>query len=236
MVHALTEPQDRLADLVSSLSLHSHPFGHLLEPVGQAMHGMDNVSKLGRDVRNLADALPNLVAKLVHLHDAGRDAILHFLNHALDVQGRDGGRIGQPARGVGNPTLRRGRQADGRDAARDIEAGVALDADGLQGDLLAAHALGVRNVFVVMGDPTSVGDYPDAMDNYEGGRTFGNFERRLPQTDDMGRRLKYREWDVNPLRPGVNRGPERLVTGSDGTAYYTDDHYSTFKKIRGSTP
>ncbi len=37
----------------------------------------------------------------------------------------------------------------------------------VQGDLLAAHAIGVRNVFVVMGDPTSVGDYPDAMDNYD---------------------------------------------------------------------
>lgn len=37
----------------------------------------------------------------------------------------------------------------------------------VQGDLLAAHALEVRNVFVVMGDPTSIGDYPDAMDNYD---------------------------------------------------------------------
>ena len=37
----------------------------------------------------------------------------------------------------------------------------------VQGDLLAAHALGVRNVFVVMGDPTAVGDYPGAMDNYD---------------------------------------------------------------------
>lgn len=37
----------------------------------------------------------------------------------------------------------------------------------VQGDLLASHALGVRNVFVVMGDPTSIGDYPDAMDNYD---------------------------------------------------------------------
>ena len=37
----------------------------------------------------------------------------------------------------------------------------------VQGDLLAAHALNVRNVFVVMGDPTSIGDYPDAMDNYD---------------------------------------------------------------------
>ncbi len=37
----------------------------------------------------------------------------------------------------------------------------------VQGDLLAAHALGLRNIFVVMGDPTSVGDYPEAMDNFD---------------------------------------------------------------------
>ena len=37
----------------------------------------------------------------------------------------------------------------------------------IQGDLLAAHALGVRNVFVVMGDPTAVGDYPEAMDDFD---------------------------------------------------------------------
>ncbi|MBN2471973.1 MAG: bifunctional homocysteine S-methyltransferase/methylenetetrahydrofolate reductase [Anaerolineae bacterium] len=37
----------------------------------------------------------------------------------------------------------------------------------VQGDLLAAHALGLRNLFVVMGDPTHLGDYPDAMDNYD---------------------------------------------------------------------
>lgn len=37
----------------------------------------------------------------------------------------------------------------------------------VQGDLLAAHALGIRNVFVVMGDPTEIGDYPDAMDEYD---------------------------------------------------------------------
>ena len=37
----------------------------------------------------------------------------------------------------------------------------------VQGDLLAAHALGIRNVFVMMGDPTSIGDYPEAHDNYD---------------------------------------------------------------------
>src|SRR6185295_16239018 len=37
----------------------------------------------------------------------------------------------------------------------------------VQGDLLAAHALGIRNIFVIMGDPTSIGDYPEATDNYD---------------------------------------------------------------------
>ncbi len=37
----------------------------------------------------------------------------------------------------------------------------------VQGDLLAAHALGVRHLFVVMGDPTAIGDYPEAMDQYD---------------------------------------------------------------------
>ncbi len=37
----------------------------------------------------------------------------------------------------------------------------------VQGDLLAAHALGIRNLFVVLGDPTSIGDYPEAMDHYD---------------------------------------------------------------------
>ena len=46
------------------------------------------------------------------------------------------------------------------------------------------------------------------------------------------RHIKYREWDTHPLRHGVNRGAERLITGSDGSAYFTEDHYRTFKKIR----
>ena len=37
----------------------------------------------------------------------------------------------------------------------------------VQGDLLAAHALGIRNLFVVMGDPTAAGDFPQAADNFD---------------------------------------------------------------------
>ena len=34
----------------------------------------------------------------------------------------------------------------------------------IQGDLLASYALGIRNIFVCMGDPTSIGEYPQAGD------------------------------------------------------------------------
>lgn len=37
----------------------------------------------------------------------------------------------------------------------------------IQGDLLAAHALGIRNLFVVLGDPTRIGDYPTATDTVD---------------------------------------------------------------------
>jgi RHS repeat-associated protein len=67
------------------------------------------------------------------------------------------------------------------------------------------------------------------------GRNFQNDGRNggqvLPPTDGNGNQISYREWDINPRGPG-GRGAERIVTGSDGSAYYTADHYRTFEKIR----
>jgi guanyl-specific ribonuclease Sa len=81
-----------------------------------------------------------------------------------------------------------------------------------------------------------VDEHGEAPPGYEGGRPFYNEARRgeqpLPRTDARGRSVRYREWDVNPKRRGVDRGPQRLVTGSDGSAYYTADHYRNFTKIR----
>ncbi|MCA9889771.1 MAG: bifunctional homocysteine S-methyltransferase/methylenetetrahydrofolate reductase [Anaerolineae bacterium] len=37
----------------------------------------------------------------------------------------------------------------------------------VQGDLLAAHALGLRNIFITMGDPARIGDFPDATDSFD---------------------------------------------------------------------
>ena len=37
----------------------------------------------------------------------------------------------------------------------------------VQGDLLAAHAMNIRNIFVTMGDPSRIGDYPEAFDTHD---------------------------------------------------------------------
>jgi homocysteine S-methyltransferase len=37
----------------------------------------------------------------------------------------------------------------------------------LQGDLLGAHALGIRNLFVCVGDPVTIGDYPHGSDDVD---------------------------------------------------------------------
>jgi ribonuclease T1 len=77
-----------------------------------------------------------------------------------------------------------------------------------------------------------VKQHKEAIDGYVGGRTFGNYEGHLPKKDASGKTIDYKEWDVNPKVEGKHRGAERLVTGSDGKAYYTDDHYNTFTEIK----
>lgn len=37
----------------------------------------------------------------------------------------------------------------------------------VQSDLLGAHGLGIRNLFVTMGDPNRIGDYPEASDHHD---------------------------------------------------------------------
>lgn len=78
------------------------------------------------------------------------------------------------------------------------------------------------------------GRWPDSANapGTKGGERFGNREGRLPETDSAGRPLTYKEWDVNPKQPNRSRDAERIVTGSDGSAWYTGDHYETFTRMR----
>ena len=71
-----------------------------------------------------------------------------------------------------------------------------------------------------------------APPGYVGGRVFGNYEGVLPRYNAKRKRIEYREWDVRAKAEGRNRGAERLVTGNDGRAWYTADHYRTFVEVK----
>jgi guanyl-specific ribonuclease Sa len=74
--------------------------------------------------------------------------------------------------------------------------------------------------------------FQEAPPRHVGGREFFNREKKLATLDGIGIRIRYQEWDVHPKVQGQNRGAERLITGSDHSAYYTQDHYKTFIKIK----
>ena len=64
------------------------------------------------------------------------------------------------------------------------------------------------------------------------GGTWNNRDNTLPVKDSKNNFITYREYDVNITHKGQNRDAERFVKGSDGSTYYTNDHYKTFTKIK----
>ncbi len=56
----------------------------------------------------------------------------------------------------------------------------------------------------------------------------------LPRSRD-GKTITYTEHDIAPApnrSVGTDRGVKRVVQGSDGRVYYTNDHYRSFTRIR----
>ncbi|WP_306357620.1 MULTISPECIES: putative T7SS-secreted protein [unclassified Nocardia] len=66
-------------------------------------------------------------------------------------------------------------------------------------------------------------DIPKTFNN--DGRAGGDI---LPTHDSHGQPIVYREWGTVPAPNNPTPGSERIVTGSDGSVYYTPDHYRTF--------
>lgn len=91
----------------------------------------------------------------------------------------------------------------------------------------------MRVTTTMLGGPvvTMPSDQVDAEFSHLIWTNFSGPDSRLPETPSV----TYREWDVKPYVKGVARGPERIVTGSDGSAYWTGDHYDTFLMFRGPT-
>ena len=77
--------------------------------------------------------------------------------------------------------------------------------------------------------PEGFGNVPDPL-------PFDNKDARiLPTHDQVGNEIKYTEYKVRRLFRTPNQvndaGIERLVVGSDGSIYFTPDHYETFVRI-----
>jgi guanyl-specific ribonuclease Sa len=74
-----------------------------------------------------------------------------------------------------------------------------------------------------------------AQQGMKGNKVFINDGRQnsaiLPQRSINGK-ITYKEWDVHKNIGGVKRPGERLVSGSDGSIWYTTDHYASFTQIQ----
>lgn len=76
-------------------------------------------------------------------------------------------------------------------------------------------------------------DYPVARTALviRGSNVYRNLSGDLPKTGH------YREYDVNPRRPGAHRDAERIVRDEKSSeVWYTGDHYSNFRKIESGCP
>lgn len=55
---------------------------------------------------------------------------------------------------------------------------------------------------------------------------------RLPEGEADGEKIIYREFDINDKVPGQSRDGERFLKGTDGSVYYTNDHYHSVIKVK----
>ncbi|MFF3569441.1 ribonuclease domain-containing protein [Nocardia jiangxiensis] len=99
---------------------------------------------------------------------------------------------------------------------------------------VTSHAAGVPDHAYQTLTEIDAGRWPGSANapGTKGGDQWMNRGGSLAKTDSSGKAISYQEWDVNPKKRGQTRDAERIITGSDGSAYYTGDHYKTFTRMR----
>lgn len=75
------------------------------------------------------------------------------------------------------------------------------------------------------------GNYKGQAQGTRAGGTYDNESLKLPTISKTGEAITYKEYDINNKIEGQNRDAERLLKGSDGNIYYTNNHYDTFIRI-----
>ena len=63
--------------------------------------------------------------------------------------------------------------------------------------------------------------------------TFKNYEGKLPNMNMSNlTQIQYKAHDLGPSISPKLRGVERVISGSDGSIWYTADHYKTFVRLK----
>ena|GEM_PF-5982274 len=99
-----------------------------------------------------------------------------------------------------------------------------VDVDELPIDAQKAYEGYTKNGWTTRGGITTEDTIEDGY--------YGNGNKLLPENDEDGNKINYREHDINNKVPGRGRNSKRFVTGSDGSIYYTTNHYDGFLKIK----
>ena len=124
----------------------------------------------------------------------------------------------------------------------DDAAGAADDAAGVADD--AANITNQRYADPNIPDdlssvPDEAWDVLDHLDThngsppngYKGGKPYDNIPKNA-ECQKLPEGISYKEYDIAPKQKGVPRNDKRIVMGSDGSVWYSSDHYKTFIRIR----
>ncbi|NLD49818.1 MAG: hypothetical protein GX660_21945 [Clostridiaceae bacterium] len=147
----------------------------------------------------------------------------------------DSARIIDNVDDVSNPTISKNQiQKNYWDAIEDAQKGFGNKGTGgtvKVGDIdsLPSNAKSMFNKYDSSGWKGSV---PGQTPGTAAGSKYLNRDAKLPTVDSAGNSITYKEYDVNNKLPNAGRDAERFVRGSDGSVYYTNDHYDTFTKIK----
>ncbi len=180
----------------------------VVENAGDIAKGVDNAVDAGKAIDNAADA--------------GKAA-----ENAADV-GKAVDNSADAAKAVGNVT----------EAAQVLDDGSVIwkNADGvvkqIDGKSLDEFSDQVQDMYNGYNDHSWQGKFSGQPENMNAGRKYYDRNFDLPRIDSDGGAITYREYDVNEQVLGQNRDAERFVAGSDGNVYYTNDHYTTFWRIK----
>ena len=136
-------------------------------------------------------------------------------------------------------------RGEGGQRLTDLAYAASAGAPVWSGDIVAGATIGrgrpgdpappTIDQIIAAAQPLDVGGGAVGGDNYVGNTLFGNNGAAqgmiLPSVRPDGvTAITYREYDLRPLT-AADRGPERVVVGSDNRRYYTADHYKTLRRI-----